>query len=101
MKSNTVIISKSCLSSLPPGSYHYSIFESIDIFKPLESIEEIKSDYQDLTEDFNTSEKTIEKLEEQLYFARSVLSEIQSLNSLPKKWQKMIALKIEESLFEQ
>lgn len=100
---NTITISESCLSALPPGDYHYSLFEGIDIFKPneIENMATIRVQLCETTDDLARLERREELLEEQLYFARELICEMQQSLKLNKSsLSKKLTSLIQDSSFE-
>lgn len=77
---NSVTISESAISSqLPPGKYHYSLFEHIDIFKhpdEQKKNENLPERIQKLEKDVEYHYKELERTEERASFAQELIREI-------------------------
>ena len=107
MSSNTITISKSCLTRLPAGDYHYSVFESLDVFKHdcnAFTYEELAEELDLKDEEYKQLEKSVEVLHEQLAFARDLLDSLENLTDstsrLPKSYKADFKNLLSETLFE-
>lgn len=100
---NTVTISESCLSALPAGDYHHSLFEGIDIFKPneIQNMSAVRADMRDASDEVVRLTKRNELIDEQLDFARELICEMQQSLKLSKSLlSKKLKALIQESSFD-
>lgn len=107
MSSNTITISRSCLTRLPAGDYHYSVFGSLDVFKHDSNTftyAELEEELDLKDEEYKKLEKSVEILHEQLAFARGLLESLENLTDstarLPKGYKTDFKNLLSETLFE-
>ena len=78
-KTNSVTISHSCLDNLPPGQYHFSVFDGLDIQKPQDTIEKLKEEIRQLNEQIESYEIDINIHNESVEEISGLREDIESL----------------------